>query len=124
MSQSWNIDPTIGDYINSSGAPEQTDSLQVPAYFRIKIKRTRWLYAPNDKFGSDFYTVMKRPSDNGNKKMEDIARNALQPLLDDGRAQQVDAKVTQNVRGGTALTVTIKDASGEVVKQTLPAIGL
>ena len=124
MSQSWNIDPSTGDYIMVGGAPEQTNSLQVPAYFRLKTKRTRWLYAPDNKFGSDFYLIKKRPSRNSNQRLETIAEVALRPIIDDGRANSVDAVVTENVRGGTGMDVTIVDASGRTEVQTFKGLGV
>ena len=122
--QSWNINPTTGDYVMKNGQPEQTNSLNVPAYFRLKVKRKKWLYAPDTKYGSDFYTIQKRPSDSANQRFENTAVKALQPIVDDGRAIQVEATVTQNVRSGTALDTTIIDATGEVETQTFKSLGL
>jgi phage gp46-like protein len=120
--QTWQMDPTIGDYVMDSGAPEQTNSLQVPAYFRMKIKRTKWMYAPDKNYGSDFYTIAKRPSENGNQRLEGVAIKALQPLVDDGRAQQVTANVTENTRNGAAMDTVIVDASGQVEQTTFKGI--
>lgn len=124
MAQNWEINPATGDYVMSGGSPVQTDSLKVPAYFRVKTRRGKWLYAPDNKFGSDFYAVQKRPSDNANKRFENIAVSALQPMVDDGRALEIDVKVVENQRSGTGLQVTILDASGEVAVETLPGLGL
>lgn len=112
--QSWDIDPKTGDYILQNGRPLTTNSLRVPSYFRLKIKRTKWMYAPDSKYGSDFYTIQKRPSDSANQRFEATATKALQPIVDDGRALQVQADVTDNSRNGTALLVNITDATGEV----------
>ncbi len=121
--QNWNIDPVKGDYVMEGGAPEQTDSLKVPAYFRLKTKRQQWLYAPDENFGSDFYTIKKRPAENANQRLENIAAAALQPLADDGRASQITATVTQNTRNATGLNVSIIDAAGEVEEQTFTGLG-
>lgn len=124
MSQSWNLDPTKGDYVMDGGAPEQTDSLTVPAYFRLKTKNGKWLYAPDNKYGSKFYTVLKRPVNNSNLTLENIAAQALQPMADDGRASQIQVDVVENQRNGTALQISITDASGEVETATFSGIGL
>ena len=124
MAQSWEIDPKTGDYVLEGGAPKQTDSLRIPAYFRLKAKRGTWLYAPDAQFGSDFYTLTKRPSENANKRLENIGIAALQPMLDDGRAQEITVDVTQNKRGATQLATTIVDASGEVEVETFTGLGV
>lgn len=124
MSQTWNIDPVTGDYIMDGGAPVETDSLQVPAYFRLKIKRKQWLYAPDDKYGSDFYVVKKRPSTNAAQRLENIAIAALKPLTDDGRANRIDVTADIITRNGAALTTTIVDASGQEETVTFPGLGV
>jgi phage gp46-like protein len=124
MSQSWQIDPKKGDYVMNLGAPVETNSLQVPAYFRLKIKRKQWLYAPDDKYGSDFYLLQKRPASNAAQKIENVAVNALQPLTDDGRASRIDVVADNFSRNGAALTATILDASGEEEIVTFPGLGV
>lgn len=121
--QSWDIDPIKGDYVNDKGSPKQTNSLKVPAYFRLKTKRQQWLYAPDSKFGSDFYTVQKRPAENGNQRLETIGASALQPIVDDGRATQVEVQITQNTRSAAILSAHITDASGNVETQTFSGLG-
>lgn len=122
--QSWTVDPTDGDYVMTNGQPEQSDSLKIPAYFRLKTKRGKWLYAPDEKYGSDFYTVVKRPSENANRRLENVALAALQPILDDGRAAEIDATITVNTRGKSEMAVTIVDAAGEVETETFQGLGL
>lgn len=124
--QSWDIDPITGDYIldPATGRPKTTNSLRVPAYFRLKIKRTQWLYAPDSKYGSDYYTIQKRPAANANQRFENIAIKALQPIVDDGRASQVAATVEVNTRDSTQLDVEIVDATGEVEPVTFNGLGL
>lgn len=117
--QSWDIDPTTGDYILLNGSPVTTNSLRVPAYIRLKTKRTQWLYAPDSQYGSDFYTVQKRPAENANQRFESIATKALQPMVDDGRASQVQADVTAIPnRNSVAMDIIVTDANGEVEQVT------
>jgi len=122
--QSWNIDPSTGDYVNNNGQPDQTNSLNVPAYFRLKISRLQWMYAPDSKYGSDYYTLKKRPAINGNQRIENMTVKALQPLVDDGRASSIQADVTENDREGIVLTTQITDATGEVEVQAFDSLGL
>jgi len=125
--QNWKIDPITGDYVMENGKPVQTNSLQIPAYFRLKIKRQQWLYAPDDNYGSDYFTVKKRPSSNAASRMESIGANALQPLIDDGRASEIELtsiSATQTNRNNTGLEVKITDATGEVEAQTFKGLGI
>lgn len=122
--QSWDIDPKKGDYVMTSGAPNETDSLRVPAYFRLKIKRKKWLYAPNDKYGSDFYTLKKVPPNNTSQVFENVAAKALQPLADDKRAKQIIVTADEVSRNGASLTAEILDASGEAEVVTFPGLGI
>ncbi len=121
--QSWKIDPSTGDYVIENGSPVETDSLTIPAYFRLKAKRGRWLNAPDTNWGSDFYTITKRPSENANQRLENIAVSALQPLVDDGRADSVEVNVLTASRGSAGLETKIVDASGEVETETFKGLG-
>lgn len=120
--QNWKIDPGTGDYVMDSGSPVETNSLTIPAYVRLKTQRTRWLYAPDNQFGSDFYTVKKRPAENANLKLEDIAGRALKPLLDDGRAKQITVDITENTRNAAGMDAQIIDASGEIENTTFKGL--
>jgi len=124
MGQGWMVDPITGDYVMSGGSPVQSNSLVLPAYYRLKTKRTKWLYAPDNEYGSDYYTVLKRPASNSNTKLENIGAVALQPLVDDGRAKSVELTVTQNTRGGTELKTAIVDASGEIQTFVFNGLGV
>lgn len=106
------------------GAPEQTNSLQVPAFFRLRIKRKQWMYAPDTRFGSDYYTILKRPSQNAAQRLENIGAAALQPLIDDGRADTVNVTADAFTRNGVALTAEIIDASGEATVSTFSGLGV
>lgn len=122
--QNWEIDPKTGDYIMQGGSPKQTDSLRIPAYFRLKTQRTRWLYAPDDKFGSDFYAVTKRQSTRDSSQIETIAATALQPLADDGRAAEITVETQVVARQGVGLKVEIVEANGRFDELILPPLGV
>jgi phage gp46-like protein len=108
----------------NNGAPVETDSLQVPAYFRLKGKRAKWLYAPDTSWGSDFYTVKRRPDESGNQNLENVAIAAVQPLVDDGRALSVDANVVSVGANSAGLQISIVDASGQLQVTTFPGLGV
>lgn len=121
--QSWDIDPKTGDYIlDAGGNPRQTDSLRVPAYFRLKARRTQWLYAPNERWGADFYLLKKRRSTSDGSAVEAVAALALQPLIDDGRSEEIVIETTAVARQGIALKATITEASGRLETLELPPL--
>lgn len=124
MAQNWDRDPHTGDYKMEKGAPIQTNSLLIPAYHRLKVKRTQWLYAPDPGYGSDFYLVKKRANTNANTQLENIAERALQPMVDDGRANTITVTVDANTRNGAGMTTKIVDAQGEVEQTTFKGLGL
>lgn len=122
---SWKINPSTGDYIMENGAPVSSDSLVYPAYYRLKIPRAGWLYAPNDLYGSDYWMVKKRTGAGSDSGLINIGNKALQPMIDDGRASDVDietAAVSNLNRNNAALTVNITDIGGEVDKLELPQV--
>jgi phage gp46-like protein len=118
------LNPATGDYVLSKGAPVQSDALLVPAYVRLKTRRSQWLYAPDSNYGSDFYTVKKRPTESGNQQLENIAVQALQPMIDDGRALQVTAQVVTGNRNSAGMNIEIIDASGGAQETTFPGLGV
>ena len=122
--QTWNLDPTTGDYVMTNGAPQQTDSLLVPAYIRLKTPNTKWQYAPDTTYGSKFYTIKKRPSENGNQQLENTAVEALQPMVDDGRALSATAQVVTFSRSSAGMNINLVDASGGEQEQTFPSLGV
>jgi phage gp46-like protein len=122
MAKSWDIDPKKRDYVLEKGAPRQTDSLTIPAYIRLKTRRLRWMYAPDNSYGSDFYTIKKRKSTDDASAIEAIAARALQPIADDGRASAIQIDTTVATRSGVGLQAKITDASGEPQTLDLPAI--
>ena len=112
MPQNWNIDPQKKDYVMQGGAPQQTDSLQIPAYIRLKTNRTQWLYAPDTNYGSDLYTVQRNRTTSDPSFLEAIAAKALQPIVDDGRASQITVTTVTDFRNAVGLQTTILDAQG------------
>lgn len=121
---SWKIDPKTGDYAMTNGAPVEDPSLIYPAFYRIKIKRTQWLYAPDTKYGSDLYTVKKRFNPNDVNPLTNMIDVALQPMIDDGRATTVESSyLAPKSLNDAQLAVTITDAQGEPQTLSLPPVG-
>jgi hypothetical protein len=108
-----------------NGAPVDDPSLIYPAYIRIKTPRLGWLYAPDDKFGCDFHGNQRfNGADLGNIQTQYQA--ALQPMIDDGMASDVNVTYpgTQiGLRNNGAMNIVITDAQGEQETLVLPPVG-
>lgn len=124
MAQNWNIDPVTGDYVLVGGAPEQTDSLTIPAYIRLKTTVGQWLYAPDTKYGSRFALIKKRPTGRDTNKVENAAAVALQPILDDGRAVSITVDTTSANRTSVGLKVLIEKQRGVFDQLDIPSLGV
>lgn len=122
MAQHWNRDPKNGDYVMVGGAPQQTDSLTIPAFHRMKTKRKTWLYAPDDNYGSDFHLIDKRRTTEDASFVENIGAAALTPIVDDGRSSGIEINTIAVARHGIGLETKITDASGNVQRLVLPSI--
>lgn len=122
MSQNWLMDPTKKDYVMEFGDPVQTDSLEMPAYFRLIIKRTQWMYAPDVDYGSDFYLIKKRRTNENANSVENVGARALQPIIDDGRASAISVTAVLVTRSAVGLQTDITDARGNVEQLILPQI--
>lgn len=122
--QSWDLDEKTGDYKMSGGAPVETDSLRVPAYLRLKIRRQGWMYAPDTAYGSDFWQIKKRQSTRDSTSIENAAARALQPIANDGRASSFTIDTDAVARNGVGLKIKIVEASGELDQLNLQSLGV
>jgi phage gp46-like protein len=123
MSETWAIDPNTGDYVMSGGSPVVETGLLTPAYLRLKTPRTRWLYAPDTSFGSDFYKQnLKRSTENINQ-LRVVAENALRPMVLDKRARDIEVAFSNQARHAVGYQVKILDAQGQIESLNLPPIG-
>lgn len=118
MSQ-WKIDPATRDYVMENGAPVETESLTAPAYIRLRVRRKKWLYAPDELFGSDL-ADQKRQNP---ALIESLAARALQPIVEDGRAAELSVSSIGASRHGLQLQIDITDAQGEPQALTIDPIG-
>lgn len=122
---SWNVDPDTGDYVmDAAGKPVNNNDLKTPAYFRLTVGRTRWLYAPDTTYGSDFYLFKKKHLSNDPSTLEAVAQRALQPMIDDGRASAVTVNTTDAKRYQSDESVQITDAQGIPQSLSLDQIGV
>lgn len=135
MSQSWDIDPKIGDYIMVGGQPQETDSLTVPAYVRLKAPRLGlrkrngepggWMYAPDNRWGSGFEALKgTRVSSRDTTTVESTAAIALQPIADNRRARSITVNALVFARGAVGLQADILDNGGQQDQLKLQGLGI
>lgn len=124
MAQNWEIDPATRDYVMEGGAPKQTDSLRIPALIRLRIGRGEWMYAPDANYGFDKSVLTKRVTNGKTGTIENAAARAVQAIVDDGRAAQIDVTATEANRPNVGLDVTIHEASGKIDNLNLKSLGV
>jgi phage gp46-like protein len=122
--QNWNIDPNKKDYVLERGSPQQTDSLTIPAYIRLKTRRGSYMYAPDDRFGSEFHLQKKRRTSVDNSSVEDLAAAAVQPIVDDGRASEILIEAEVKNRNNVSFTTKIIDQEGSVDTLEIKSLGV
>lgn len=125
MAQNPDLDEKTGDYVLEGGKPKETDSLRIPAYIRLKVRRGTWMYSPDIGYGSDFHSIKKRvTASNDARRVEDAAARALQPLVTTARASRIDITLAGLDRHATALNVKIIEENGRLDELNIPGIGV
>jgi len=124
-SYSWTFDPQKGDYIITNGSPTKDTSLLFAAYVRLKVLREKWMYAPDNSYGSEFGNLKKRSRDS-RFLSQSLAESALKPLIDDGRAKSITVtqSTTLTSRNQENFDILIIDAEGQSQTFTLSPVGL
>lgn len=124
MAQNWDIDPQKKDYVLERGSPAQTDSLRVPAYVRLKTRRGTYMYAPDTRFGSEFHLQKKRRTSVDNSTVEDLAADALQPIVSDQRASEITIESEVKTRNNVGLQAQIIDKDGTIDILKIVSLGV
>lgn len=119
----WEIDPSSGDYVQVNGSPVMTAELTHPAYYRCKVPRKKWLYAPDDNYGSDFASFRGKQNTANTSVLESMAQRAMAPIVQDGRATEIDVTTIARSRNGTQLETKITTPQGEVETLQFDPIG-
>lgn len=123
-SESWKIDPKTGDYVMDKGSPVPETSLKNPAYYRLRIQRTKWMYAPNKEYGSDLHLIKKRVTNGNNRVVEEAAARALKPIVDDNRASNITINTTVATRSAVGMEIKLTDKSGETQELVINPLGV
>lgn len=110
--ESWLMNPDTRDYEQEGGKPVVTRSLKMPMYFRTLAPRNRWLYAPDDRWGSDFYQFHTKLTADAAALAQATERRALQPIIEDGRAVDIEVSATAEGRSGVVINAKSIEANG------------
>ena len=124
MTKNWNLNPETGDYVLVGGAPENVETLKIPAYIRLKTKRQKWMYAPDLNYGSDLYLIVRKKNGETSSQVEDTSAKALQPIVDDDRATSIEVETTQEARHALGLKITVTDAGGRTENIDIKPLGV
>ncbi len=120
----WVLDPVKRDYVmDETGAPINNSDLKTPSYIRIATPRSKWMYAPNSSYGSDFYLYNKRKVAQDVTLFEALMQDCLQPIIDDGRAGEVNVTLTQNSMNALGFETAITDIQGKIQEVSFDPIG-
>lgn len=122
-------DEATGDYVMQEGAdagkPLMDSTLAPPIRTRLRAHRGEWMHAPNKKFGSDFHTYRRRKSvEFSDGLAESISIKAIQPLVDDHRADNLEATTQFTQRGGVAVKVTLLDRQKQQTYDVTTPVGI
>lgn len=104
-------DMKTGDYVvGTDGKPTLDTSLAPAIRCRLRCHRKKWLHSPDALYGSDFFTYNRRKSVTFSDALgENIASKAIQPMVNDGRADNLVIATQSTNRGGVALAITLTD---------------
>jgi len=109
---SWLINPQTGDYVIEDGSPVRDESLQFPAYARIKTEKEKWMYAPSRDYGNSLVGLGKRQTTTPGLARK-LIEKALAPILNDGRASEIEVDVSEVTRYGISTIINIIDENNQ-----------
>lgn len=106
------IDTSTGDYTGTS-----TNDIQNAVYLRLTVPLGSWWADPT--LGSRLY-LLKREKDVARVRTlaRQYAEQALQPILDDGRASNITVTASHPASGRLLLLIEVTQANGVIVPFT------
>ncbi|OOF59408.1 phage GP46 family protein [Rodentibacter myodis] len=102
------ISPLTGDYTN-----KQISTLANAAYIRLTTPLGSWW--ADGRVGSLLHLIPKEKDlSRVGLIAQQYAEEALQPLIDDGRAEEITVNHTQPHNGTVILAISIRDNRGDI----------
>lgn len=115
------INPTTADYelLANSATRDPADGLANAAYIRLMTPLGSWWQ--DTALGSRLHELVRQKDLNRIGVLaKQYAEQALQPILDDGRATEIEVTTEQPHNGRLHLLIEITAASGERLTFKLP----
>jgi len=109
---SWLINPTTKDFVMENGSPVKDETLHFPAYARLKIEKEAWMYAPSKDYGNSLAGLSKRQKTTPTLAQK-LMEKALEPIMQDGRAESIEVSVKAVSHFGVDLDISITDAANQ-----------
>ncbi|PJG83954.1 phage GP46 family protein [Caviibacterium pharyngocola] len=108
------ISPLTGDYTG-----KQISTLQNAVYIRLTTPLGSWW--ADGRVGSLLHTIQREKDlERVAQLAEQYAEEALQPLLDDGRAKDIVVNAIQPKNGSLLLSIQVTDNRGQVFEFAHP----
>lgn len=113
------IDTVTKDYIPLNGQIQNSNQLEAQIYQLIQTPKTKWLYAPDSNYGSDFYTLLNQRQRLSKSQILQLVTSALDPLTSTGELTLTSLTVPVLTLGTVNIDIEGVDSSGEKVKFTI-----
>lgn len=115
------LNPTTADYelLTDAVTRDPADGLANAAYIRLMTPLGSWWQDPT--LGSRLHELVRQKDLNRIGVLaKQYAEQALQPILDDGRATEIEVSTDQPHNGRLNLLIEVTAASGEKLTFKLP----
>lgn len=107
------IDPVTRDYVeDGAGGWEETRNASTAVYFQVQIEKGNWAGRPGA--GSRFHQLARAKSSQRTVAvLSDMAREAMQPLVDAGLISEPTIVVERDVNRIASETTVVDQQTGE-----------
>ena len=125
LSEQIDRDPSNGDYVVVNGSPVRTNSPTVPAFIRTKVPRAAWLYAPNNKYGSNVAKITRFTGKRNGAAtaIESAVAQSIEPMVELGEIQDSSVTAIDANRNGVQVKIVLLDINGQEQELILRPVG-
>lgn len=117
------IDPVTADYVVQAGIPVRDPANGLANAVYLRLTTPLGSYWADPTLGSRLHELRRyKDVPRAAVLAKQYAEQALQPILDDGRASAIDVQAVQPMTGGLYLTVEVTAASGHTFTLTVKVI--
>ena len=116
------IDTISKDYINLNGQIANTNSLQCRIYQLLETKRSQWLYAPDQSYGSELKTLLGKRGRVNKTQLTQMILSALEPLTINGDLVITNISIPTITVASSVIDIYGIDAEGQPIHFALPPL--